>query len=90
MSSLALGNARNPMQNKRLWKIELVRELDEMMVFAYGATIGQISLLRGCLSGVKVVLLTDLKRTSVIVTMGKGYSSGGGVKRKVPWIKRAL
>jgi len=88
ISSVALGKFRNPMQNKRIRKIEIIKDLDEMLVFAYGTTVGQLKILRGHIPGVKIVLLTDQKRTSAIVLIRSRYSAG--VIFKVPAISREL
>jgi hypothetical protein len=90
ISSIALGKDRNPMQNKRIRKLEIIKELDEMVVFVYGTTSGQITVLRGHIAGVKIVLLTDQKRTSATVSVGSKYSSGVNLNPKAPAINRKL
>lgn len=73
MSSIALGGAKNPMQNKRFRKIEVTKKANEMLVYVYGFVTCPITILRGRIAAVKIVLLTDKKITSAIVWVGNRY-----------------
>jgi hypothetical protein len=80
------------MQNKCIRKIAVVKEGDEFVVNIYGTRVGQITgqitVLRARIDGVKVVLLTDQKKTSAGILVGSKYSSG--INSKTPVINKEL